>query len=164
LLNSEQREDLSDTRAGDLGYALDGRHGRRLARQAFGRDEFVNSIVAVAKLAHADVHPAGDPLAGRERAWKHVPSPNPSPVEGAFLYGVTALSARSAWVVGSYLLNGQDKRLVLHWNGTSWKNITARPGGSDLFGVAAASARNAWAVGGTPSKTLIIRWNGSAWK
>jgi hypothetical protein len=77
---------------------------------------------------------------------------------------VTALSARNAWAVGSYQLNSQDRRLILHWNGTRWQQVPS-PASGELTSVTATSARNAWAVGETKAyKTLIIHWNGSAWK
>jgi hypothetical protein len=52
------------------------------------------------------------------RTWKRVPSPNPSPVEGTDLNGVTALSARNAWAVGG---TRAFRTLILHWNGSAWK-------------------------------------------
>jgi hypothetical protein len=60
--------------------------------------------------------------------------------------------------------------MILHWNGSSWKQVTSpNPGsqGTFLYGVRATSASSAWAVGsafnGTADKTLIVRWDGSAW-
>jgi hypothetical protein len=69
------------------------------------------------------------------------------------------------------LQNGTgEKPLILHWNGTTWKQV-ASPGPGDsgfLNGVGATSAANAWAVGtyddGTADQTLTLRWNGTAWK
>ena len=93
-------------------------------------------------------------------SWKRVSSPSP----GAFsnLFGVTAVSARSAWAVGSTFTSTGGKTLILRWNGKTWKRVSS-PSGS-LSAVAATSARNAWAVGATGSKTLILRWNGKTWK
>jgi hypothetical protein len=109
-------------------------------------------------------------------AWKQVPSPTPS--GGGGLFGVTAVSARSAWAVGCagdcYNSSASVKTLIMHWNGTAWKQVPSpSPGpGSALYAVAAASARNAWAVGCTSNcltsaaapKTLILHWNGASWK
>jgi hypothetical protein len=56
----------------------------------------------------------------------------------------------------------------MHWNGASWKRISApSPSGGYLSAVSASSASNVWAVGsyGTDeTKTLIMHWNGTAWK
>ena len=63
----------------------------------------------------------------------------------------------------------QVQDLILRWNGTGWKQVSAPTpaGGPALLGVAAVSARSAWAVGvigGNPYRTLILHWNGTAWR
>jgi hypothetical protein len=105
-------------------------------------------------------------------AWKVVPSPDPSgPALDQELTGVSGSSAQDAWAVGFYYTGALDKSMILHWNGTSWKQVTSpNPGtqGTLLEGVRTTSASNAWAVGwynnGAADKTLTVRWNGSAWK
>ena len=105
-------------------------------------------------------------------SWKRAPSPDPSgPALDQELTGVSGDSAQDAWAVGFYFTGGLDKSMILHWNGTSWKQVTSpNPGsqGTFLFGVRATSPGNAWAVGssynGTADKTLIVHWDGSAWK
>ena len=105
-------------------------------------------------------------------AWTRVPSPNPGgPVRDQELDSVAGVSAQNAWAVGFYYNGGFDKSIILHWNGTSWKQQKSpNPGsqGTFLFGVRASSPSNAWAAGdaynGTADKTLIVHWNGSAWK
>ena len=81
------------------------------------------------------------------------------------LYGVAATSASSAWAVGYSGSLTSPKPLIVHWNGTSWKQApNPAPAGTILAGVAATSATNAWAVGSTSTgKALIERWNGTAW-
>jgi hypothetical protein len=104
-------------------------------------------------------------------SWKQVPSPDPSgPAMDQELTSVASNSAQDAWAVGFYY-TGVDKSMILHWNGSSWKQVTSpNPGsqGTFLYGVRATSASSAWAVGsafnGTADKTLILRWDGSAWK
>ncbi len=104
-------------------------------------------------------------------SWKLVPSPDPSgPALDQELTSVASNSAQDAWAVGFYF-TGVDKSMILHWNGSSWKQVTSpNPGsqGTFLYGVRATSASSAWAVGsafnGTADKTLIVRWDGSAWK
>jgi hypothetical protein len=98
--------------------------------------------------------------------WSVVSSPSPGSSANT-LAGVTAVSARNVWAIGS----ADAGTLIEQWNGTQWSVVTSpSPGsfGNALFGVAAASASNVWAVGDTsPSngifKTLIERWNGSSW-
>jgi hypothetical protein len=86
----------------------------------------------------------------------------PCPV--AYLFGVAAVSATSAWAVG----NTAIRAVILHWDGKAWK-LAPSPslGGDLLLGVAARSTRSAWAVGSTGSTgsmTIIVRWNGKTWK
>ena len=63
-----------------------------------------------------------------------------------YLSGVAAVSARNAWAVGE---SAGGKALILHWNGTRWRQVPlpSLTRYSSLSGVAATSARNAWAVG-----------------
>lgn len=113
-------------------------------------------------------------------AWTQVPSPNPVNTHGFnVLDGVTAPSSGNAWAVGSYqpytsgsadTSGSVGKSLVLHWNGTAWKQVASpNPGtrANELTAVGASSA-SAWAVGSysssTTQKTLVLRWNGTAWK
>jgi hypothetical protein len=59
-------------------------------------------------------------------SWKVVPSPNVGPksqFQSNTLQGLTA-SANDIWAFGSYLESdgsGQQKTLLLHWNGSNWK-------------------------------------------
>ena len=97
--------------------------------------------------------------------WTRTASPNPVRLSVNELHSVSARSAADAWAVGDYLtVSGEQKTLVLHWNGTRWIRTTSpSPGASSgLNGVSALSASSAWAVGST-GKTLILRWNGSGW-
>jgi hypothetical protein len=85
------------------------------------------------------------------------------------LSAVAATSASNAWAVGT---NISGTTLILHWNGSAWKQqASPTPGASGdydaLTGVAATSAKNAWAVGtveGPRSQAVILHWNGSAWE
>jgi hypothetical protein len=86
--------------------------------------------------------------------WKLVHSP-----PAAVLTGVTAVSARNAWAVGSL---GGGTLLIEHWNGRSWKRVTTPliPGDTLLRGVAAShTGKAAWAVGSdlnAPRKELSL--------
>ena len=82
------------------------------------------------------------------------------------LLGVSALSASSAWAVGST----GTRTLILHWNGTAWAEVASPSPGNlgRLTAVTAFSPSDALAVGSyrTASggnKTLIVHWNGTSW-
>jgi hypothetical protein len=108
-------------------------------------------------------------------AWTQVPSPTPP--GGGALFGVAATSASNAWAVGCagncYQGFGGIKTLILHWNGTAWKQVPSPSpaAGTSLSSVTAVSAHSAWAVGCTAfcfissasPKTVILHWNGSTW-
>jgi hypothetical protein len=109
-------------------------------------------------------------------AWSIVRSPvlpTPTPNHGAQLYGVTAVSANDVWAVG-YIGTATQHTLVLHWDGTSWKQVPAPKMGSysNLSGVTAISATKVWAVGTFHVKYLkhlvaqafALRWNGKVWQ
>src|SRR5215470_2261385 len=106
------------------------------------------------------------------RSWTAVASPSPGGTQGSFLEAVAAVSPTSAWAVGGYSNGAEQKTLIEHWNGRSWKQVPSpSPGGihdSYLFGVTALSSSSAWAVGGyvkgTVEQTLIEHWNGRSWK
>lgn len=86
--------------------------------------------------------------------WAKVPSPNPGK-GGSVLTGVTALSARNAWAVGSSCVSGcaigapHVHTLILHWNGRSWARVPSpNPHPFSFFiGVSAHAAAGVWAVG-----------------
>ena len=108
-------------------------------------------------------------------AWKQVPSPNPgSPVSDNQLNGIAATSATDAWAVGATGESQGHQALIVHWNGTAWKQVPNPSSDSNILsGVAATSSADAWAVGSTcmscgtegqVTDTLIEHWNGTAWK
>ena len=114
-------------------------------------------------------------------SWTQVASPNPGGSAENDLFGVAAVSATNIWAVGSYLnvAAGQTQTLVVHWDGTSWKQVPSpnlgrvlpRANSSDqLIAVSAVSARDIWAAGwrdnfdGGRVYTFIVHWNGTAWK
>jgi hypothetical protein len=117
------------------------------------------------------------------KAWSKLKSPDPSHGSNS-LYGVHALSARSAWAVGNYCVArcrgsaGVFGTLVLRWNGRVWSKVkspSASRASNVLVGVTATSPGNAWATGyscpGSSSclsflsrrHVLILHWNGRAW-
>jgi hypothetical protein len=93
---------------------------------------------------------------------------------------LTAVHARAAddvWAVGTRLrLDGRQASLILHWNGTDWREVPTPDAGAKtdeetLTSVAALSAGDAWAVGTVcPAAAgeenchpLALRLVGGAW-
>ena len=108
-------------------------------------------------------------------SWQRVASPNPLTAISSSLGGVSARSATDAWAVGqSATSSGDPRSLVLHWTGTSWRQVASPSPGfrAALTAVSARSAADAWAAGnfsvnGGPSpgdKTLVLHWNGTSWR
>jgi len=108
-------------------------------------------------------------------SWQRVASPNPLTAISSSLGGVSARSATDAWAVGqSATSSGDPRSLVLHWTGTSWRQVASPSPGfrAALTAVSARSAADAWAAGnfsvnGGPSpgdKTLLLHWNGTSWR
>jgi hypothetical protein len=106
--------------------------------------------------------------------WTRVPSPDPGgPDRFTGLFGVAAISAKSAWAVGSYSNGKARQTLIAAWNGKSWNQVRSPdPGGaahdSRLTGIAVVSPRDAWAAGYYQTaqafrRTLILHWNGKSW-
>jgi hypothetical protein len=105
------------------------------------------------------------------RGWTKQGSADPSP-QGVDLEGVTALSATSAWAVGTALSASvlQDRSLIEHWNGRSWRLQPAISPGSQnvLVGVSALTQTSVWAAGvysfGPNFGTLVESWDGTSWQ
>ena len=132
---------------------------------------FVAAILMVLVVAPAPVvlAAARNASSGACRSWVHATSPNAGTGDNN-LYGVTAISAGSAWAVGEYFVGVNTLTLIEHWNGKSWKVVPSpnKGTGDSLYAVYAVSATNVWAAGsyynGTAGRTLIEHWNGKAWK
>src|SRR5437588_398290 len=96
-----------------------------------------------------------------------VSSPNQGTL-GNKLYGVATVSANDIWAVGSYTdQQSQSGSLTLHWNGTTWSQVS-NPGATTLYGVTAVASNNVWAVGAFTTQQsrfgpLILHWNGTSW-
>jgi hypothetical protein len=105
------------------------------------------------------------------RAWTVVPGAKTGKC-AAFLYGVAARSASSAWAVGYCGTASSHRPIIERWDGRHW-SVQPSPGiaasaTSQLIGVSATSASNAWAMGGYKSKgrtiPLVEHWDGHSWK
>jgi hypothetical protein len=112
--------------------------------------------------------------------WSVSPSPNVGPnsmFQSNRLLGITAVSRTDIWAFGSYFAadgSGQQKTLLLHWDGTSW-NLAASPSPDPgsfqddvLFGGVVTAPGGVWIVGSedtaAPNKpftsTLVLHTTG----
>jgi hypothetical protein len=118
-------------------------------------------------------------------AWSIVPSPTPVGAQGAFLQGVSCVSASNCWAVGYGTdQNGQNLNSVTeHWDGSAWSIVPGAPTGQtydQLDSVSCITASNCWAVGNAGpvqqnpnflpifpgavgDQGLIEHWDGGAW-
>jgi hypothetical protein len=107
-------------------------------------------------------------------SWKLLTVPTPANTSGT-LFSVKALSPANAWAVGESFPNagGVGKILTDHWDGHSWKIVSAPPVGgpsalSALYSVDAAPTTGVWAVGfwltETAGNSVVLHWTGSAWR
>jgi hypothetical protein len=92
--------------------------------------------------------------------WSIIASPNPSPVLGAQLLGVAAISANNIFAVGT-------GDLVEHFDGAKWSIVASpafSPGGT-LSAISADSGTDVWAVGASSNGTpQALHFNGQAWR
>ncbi|HET7244403.1 MAG TPA: hypothetical protein VFJ07_06155 [Streptosporangiaceae bacterium] len=102
-------------------------------------------------------------------AWTVVPSPDVAGLNNQ-LDGVRAVSAADVWAVGvSFVDGGEERTLILHWDGHTWQQVISPSPGTAawLNAVGAVSATDAWAVGflnnGAAGQPLILHWNGQKW-
>ena len=134
-------------------------------------------FTAVAALPSGDVWAVGETstssvartLAMRYRggAWTLTPTPSPG-TRNNVVTAVDGVASNDVWAVG-YSLNlpyGNRIRqsMILHWDGSSWRQVASPNSGSTyLWDVAAVSANDAWAVGYGSTGAFVLRWNGTAW-
>lgn len=89
------------------------------------------------------------------------------------LQGTVAFGPTNAWAVGWYDDRATDiHSRVMHWDGSSWKNVTAPSPGvpfNFLEDIAAVSPSDMWAVGlvSAPGDTewtsFLLHWDGTGW-
>lgn len=93
-------------------------------------------------------------------SWSIVPTPQPGAGIDK-LFAVEALSSNNVWAVGIYGDGvGQDRSLIMHWNGSDWSIVSSNCdtyGG--LTGLTFISPTDAWAVGDAET----CHYNGTAW-
>ena len=100
--------------------------------------------------------------------WTRLTTPNPGVAD--YLTGIAATSATDVWVVGyEWISNFVELPLLLHYNGTTWKQFNSSQFHfGQVSSVFARAADDVWAVGWTGQvpnvKALALHWNGTAWK
>src|SRR6266704_160030 len=76
-------------------------------------------------------------------------------------------TANECWIVGSHgTVSHEDDTLMLHFDGTSWREFptpTIGGGRQQLDAVSCASRSDCWAVGWSASGTLAEHFDGHAW-
>jgi hypothetical protein len=109
------------------------------------------------------------------RSWSRQLTSQPggtTPTAQNELAGITCISARNCWAVGSY--GGISRNQAQHWNGKHWILVRtpdpALPGAvpvDELFSVRCTDGANCWAVGAQESPGVIsneiLHWNGKKW-
>jgi len=102
-------------------------------------------------------------------AWTQIASPNPADYYN-FLHGVSGSGPSDVWAVGSYVNkgepNGTRHPLAVHWNGSSWSQVTVPASGNAILNaVTTITSTDAWAVGSKNgySTPVAYHWNGVAW-
>jgi serine/threonine protein kinase len=107
---------------------------------------------------------------------RHAPPPPPlAPVPG-FFADVAAISASTAWAVGSGCEQGcvspvaTGRKLILSRDGSGWRPARFKTSQlAELNGISAQPGGSVWAAGYSCSsgcavkRTLILRWNASNW-
>ncbi len=105
--------------------------------------------------------------------WKPVPTPSPGTALNE-IRAVDAVAPDDVWAVGLWSDRGRWLRhgLVLHWDGTSWRQVRIPfvPGEAHLDGISTSGPDDAWAAGEVcpgpcsglaHSAALLLHWNGS---
>jgi hypothetical protein len=94
--------------------------------------------------------------------WTPVATPV-STTENLSVNAISGTSASDIWVVGETVTPGYRDRqftsVIMHYNGSSWTQMTA-PDNSGLLDVDAVSPTDAWAIAADGS---VLNWNGTAW-
>lgn len=103
--------------------------------------------------------------------WNIVPSPNVG-TGNNLLVGVTAVSPTNVWALGGYQDRAGDERsMVLNWNGSAWKAKTfplLLPRGESVLvsGISSSSASNVWVADVNTARNpaaLLQHFDGTDW-
>jgi hypothetical protein len=83
------------------------------------------------------------------------------------LFSAAAITAASAWAVGTAVAGSVARPLIERFQRGHWAIVGSPAEKGELESVTVVSARNAWAVGYRSSaggnKTLVEHWNGTKW-
>jgi hypothetical protein len=84
--------------------------------------------------------------------------------DGFGLFDVAATGANDAWAVGSRQQGAGASGALLHWNGTTWSDVTI-PGSTGSFNHVGGSSKNdVWLAGSTANGARKTwHWNGTSW-
>lgn len=110
-------------------------------------------------------------VAWQGTAWSEQAAPVPAEATSSKLTGVSCTSAAACTAVGSYLVSGAPRTLVLRWDGGSWSIASSpNPGeenGTELDGVSCPTPSFCVAVGsyqeGSSRVRLVLRGVEGAW-
>ena len=101
-------------------------------------------------------------------SWRRVPSPDPGgTAHQNRLSDVTAVSATNAWAVGDYRTGGGSRTLIVHWNGSSWRQETGPHATRTGSLVGVATAGHLWATGTSSAahrRPLIMDRKNGSWR
>lgn len=95
--------------------------------------------------------------------WSVMPLPRFSSTiaYNVFLSGITAVTARNVWAVGTLRIDGMEEQfLVLHWNGKTWQRVKVQVPQPQRHNPASAIAigyNQTWIVGNTEGHAALIQ-------
>lgn len=103
------------------------------------------------------------------KTWSRVTSPSVLTKAGK-LNAITVVNAKDAWAAGftGGLTNTSRRTLLLHWNGSAWREVTRPAPIPGFLDAVTATASGGWAVGGVPNghnwpHPLALRLSGATW-
>jgi hypothetical protein len=101
------------------------------------------------------------------RKWVVTHAPKVARAQDSALFSVAAVSAASAWAVGTAISGSVSRPLIERLQHGKWAVAPSPAAAGELESVTVVSAGNAWAVGYRTAagldKTLVEHWNGSKW-
>jgi hypothetical protein len=100
--------------------------------------------------------------------WARVTSPAVLNGTKGALTAIDVVNAKDAWAVGYTGPPVGSRTLLLHWNGTAWRQVTSPAPVAGALDAVTATATTGWAVGYIPNghiypKSLALRLSGTTW-
>jgi hypothetical protein len=126
----------------------------------------VAAAVAAASVVAVRAVQRGAPVVPAAEActWEQVEVPSQAPRLTRVL-AVAPVAEDDAWAVGDTYEEGEggDQRsLILHWNGSAWSEVD-HPPATSLTGLDATGGDDVWAVGFAENRGVVLHWDGSSW-